>query len=297
MSCSTTRVLGRLWFRTAVALAVVACLTLSGGAQQPNRVRGVAGPSQAPAYLALGDSAPHGSDGSGFLPNNDNFWVGYPDYLSTLLDRPLVNASCPGETTDSFLTGTPPAGGWNCGPVRDAGLMHVDYTGSQMEFAETYLATHPRVVLVTLQLGANDTQRFVAACQGNLSCIMNGLPGFLAYLAGNFDTILAAIRNTGYEGPIIVVEYPATNFNGRTAQIQLLAYQAVKPVVEAYGGQMAPVFARFNAAALPYGGDSCAAGLLITNADGSCNPHYTEAGHQLIADIIAEMLGFVPGGE
>jgi len=281
------------WFGPVVAIATLVCLSMPGGAQQPDRVRGVAGPGQAPAYLALGDSYPYGSDGSGLLPANDNFWFGYPDALRGFLDRPLVNAGCPGETTLSFLTGNPLDAGPNCQPAKEAGLLHVDYTGSQMEFAENYLMTHPRVVLVTLQLGGNDFQEFVGGCP-TVQCILDGLPGFLADLAANFDTILGRIRGTGYEGPIIVVEYPSTNFNGMGAQLQQLVYQAITPVVEAYGGQMAPVFARFQVAAEPYGGNSCAAGLLMIDAGGSCNIHPTDAGHQLIADIIAEMLGGDP---
>ncbi len=74
------------------------------------------------------------------------------------------------------------------------------------------------------------------------------------------------------------------------AQLQQLVYQAITPAVLACGGQMAPVFARFETAAEPYGGNSCAAGLLVLDAGGKCNIHPTEAGHQLIADIIAELL-------
>ena len=272
--------------RAALVAVVLVCLAVSGGAQQPDRVRGVAGPGQAPAYLALGDSYPYGSDGSGFLPNNDNFWRSYADFLHQFLDRPLVNAGCPGETATSFLGYT----GSSCDVVKDAGLLHVDYTGSQMDFAETYLTTHFGVVLVTVQLGGNDFQEFVAACQGSVQCILGGLPGFLTDLATNVDTIFSRIRNTGYAGPLILVEYPATNYQGLGAQLQALIYPAVEPVVLAYGGQMAPVFERFQLATEPYGGDSCAAGLLIMEAGGACNIHPTDAGHQLISDVIAEVL-------
>jgi len=48
------------------------------------------------------------------------------------------------------------------------------------------------------------------------------------------------------------------------------------------------VFDAFQAAAAPFGGDSCAAGLLIQTVAG-CNVHPTSAGHQLIANVIAEM--------
>src|SRR5688572_25253020 len=57
--------------------------------------------------LALGDSLAFGlitQAGYGYV-NPDNF-VGFPDYLAGLLRLDVVNASCPGETTSSFLSAT-----------------------------------------------------------------------------------------------------------------------------------------------------------------------------------------------
>jgi lysophospholipase L1-like esterase len=278
------------WSRLIAAATAVVCLSVPGRAQQPDRVRGVAGPGTAPAYLALGDSYPYGSDGSGYVPHNDNFWRGYPDFLSEILDRPLVNTACPGETAASFLTGDPLQSGPACLSVKSAGLLHVDYTGSQMDFVERYLATHQRVVLVTLQIGGNDFGNFIGQCRNRVSCIMGGLPGFEATLAANVGEILGRIRGAGYSGPIIFVEYPATNYSAMGASLQSDVYQAVAPTVTNYGAEMAPVFDRFHDAAQPYGGNACTAGLLVTNADGTCNVHPTRFGHQLITSIIAEML-------
>jgi hypothetical protein len=56
-----------------------------------------------------------------------------------------------------------------------------------------------------------------------------------------------------------------------------------------YGVETALVFNRFQAAVQSSGGNSCAAGLLLT-VNGACNVHPTAAGHQLIASIIAEMV-------
>jgi lysophospholipase L1-like esterase len=238
----------------------------------------------------LGDSYPYGSDGSGLLPNNDNYWVGYPNYLSAILDRPLVNGGCPGETTTSFLTGNPLDGGPRCPEAKSAGLLHVDYTGSQMAFAEDYLTAHDRTVLVTLQLGGIDFQNFVRQCGNNIACITSGFPTFKAGVAANLDTILSRIRDAGYAGQLVVVEYPATKYSSPTALLQAQIYQTMLPVTLLHDAGMAPVFQRFRIEAQPFGGDSCAAGLLITNADGTCNVHPTQAGHQLIASIIAEML-------
>jgi hypothetical protein len=106
-----------------------------------------------PARHARGDSYPYGSDGSGFLPHNHNYWVGYPDYLSELLDRPLVNAACPGETTSSLLTGVFEPAEPHCPAVREADLLPVPYASSQMDFAEAYLRPTNGAAAVRLGTG------------------------------------------------------------------------------------------------------------------------------------------------
>jgi lysophospholipase L1-like esterase len=282
-------------FLLALALAAALGASVYAVGGQQIQVRGLAAQGQAPAYLALGDSYPYGSDGSGFMPNNDNYWRGYPDFLHEMIDRPLINAGCPGETTASFLTGNPLDGGPMCPATKDAGLLHVDYQGAQIDFAEAYLTTHDRTVLITLQLGGNDFQDFVAQCGNSMACIKAGFPAFKAALAANFDSILARIRGTGYAGQMIFVPYPATKFNSPVAMLQANINQSMLPVALSYGVEMAPVFERFAVATQPYGGNSCTAGLLITNSDGTCNVHPTEAGHRLIASIIAEMVTGLSG--
>ena len=263
----------------AAAVALVAALP--GNAQQ-NRPRGLVG-SAAPLYLALGDSYPHGSDGSDYFPNNDNYWVGYPQILQQLIDRPLINAGCPGETTASFLGDVVSS---RCLGFKEAGLLHVDYAGSQIGFAEDYLTSHDRVKLVTLQLGGNDFQNAARSCGTGATC-MGALAAELVY---NFDRILARIRGTGYDGQIIVVEYPSTKSTGSTAAAFKALYDAIRPTVEAYDAELAPVFDRFKQAAVPYSGNTCAAGLTIINPDSTCNIHPTASGHLLIASVLFEMV-------
>jgi lysophospholipase L1-like esterase len=277
------------WSRIAVLAAVGTSWSAYGVTVQSQQAHGLAAQSNAPVYLALGDSYVFGSNTTGLEPRNDNFWVGYPDYLQQLIDRPLVNAACPGETSTSFLTGDH-TGSPACQQSREEGLLHVDYAGPQMDFAENYLASHDRVALVTLQIGGGDFNRFVSQCKLNPACILAGLPAFEAALAANVDIILSRIRGAGYAGSIIIGQYPATNYASALAQAQAHIYQAMLPVVSAHDAEMAPVFERFRTATEPNGGDSCAAGLLITNPDGSCNVHPTDAGHQLIASIMAEMV-------
>jgi hypothetical protein len=102
--------------------------------------------------------------------------------------------------------------------------------------------------------------------------------------------ILSRLRGSGYSAQIIFVEYPSTNYNSFTSQILAQLYQAILPVLQAYGVQKAPIYDVFRVAAMPFGGNSCAAGLLITTATGACNVHPTPAGHQLIASTLAGMV-------
>lgn len=87
------------------------------------------------------------------------------------------------------------------------------------------------------------------------------------------DTILSRIRGARYAGQIIFVEYPATNDNTFTGQLQAQIYQDLLPVLPKYGVGIAPVWDRFRIATQPYGGHSSTASLLITLADGTCNVH------------------------
>lgn len=284
-------------WRQVVAVIAIGLSWSAYGLAQQEQLNGLAGQSNAPVYLALGDSYPFGT-GCVMSPcpapdtlldvNTDNFWVGYPEYLQVLIDRPLVNAGCPGDTTSSFLTANT-LEGQRCLEFKDAGLLHVNYTGVQMDFAEQYLASHERVQLVTLQLGGPETNTFFSACRGASSCILAGLAAHEARIFATLETILSRIRGAGYAGQIIYVEYPAQRYNTFIAQVMAQIYADLSPVLAKYGVELAPVFDRFQAAVQPSGGNSCAAGLLLT-INGACNVHPTAAGHQLIASVIAEMV-------
>src|SRR6266511_6057128 len=56
-------------------------------------------------YLALGDSITFGFiTNAGFAYLNPDNFIGFPNYLSQRIRLEAVNASCPGETTGSFLS-------------------------------------------------------------------------------------------------------------------------------------------------------------------------------------------------
>ena len=165
--------------RIAVAAAIVAAAVTacSGPASSP-------GPDRAgePAsyYLALGDSLSRGvqPDAAGVSVETDH---GYPDQLYAAL-RPrypalrLVKLGCPGETTGTMING---------GICRYPG-------GSQLAAAVAFLRAHRgHVVLVTLDIGANDTEDCgsLASLQA-ASCLMSGIQGAVSRLS----TIVTRLR-------------------------------------------------------------------------------------------------------
>src|ERR1700720_564239 len=96
--------------RGSVLLASVLMLVGIGTAraQKPNK-----------PYLALGDSIPLGFNP--LVPLGDLLdYHGYPEYVSQFLPLDLANASCPGETSSSFLNVAAPDRG--CHEWRAAGL-------------------------------------------------------------------------------------------------------------------------------------------------------------------------------
>lgn len=89
-------------------VAAAAALLLGGGSSQ-------AAPGR--AYLALGDSVSFGFiTQAGFEYGNPENFVGFPDYVGAELRLDTANASCPGETTASFLSATGADNG--CRPFR-----------------------------------------------------------------------------------------------------------------------------------------------------------------------------------
>jgi lysophospholipase L1-like esterase len=243
----------------------------------------------APAYLALGDSVTFGFTPLRVPPKPPAFFVGFPQFLAEIVDTPVVNAACPGQTSSSFLD----LGGTDngCFPFRSQFDLHVEYDGTQAAFAEQFLMTHPRTWLVTLQLGANDLFLLQAQCQGKPpDCALTMLPQVLEQLGSNLATAFADLRGTGYEGQIISVNYysPSTDLTSRAA-VQAMNV-VIAQTAAAFGSKTADVFSAFDAASGPPTFDACAAGLLIPLPGGGCDVHPSQAGAELIAETIAPLV-------
>jgi lysophospholipase L1-like esterase len=244
-------------------------------------------------YLALGDSVPFGYNPLLVKPGVDpSVFVGYPQLAANLF-RPklkVFNASCPGETSGSLINVTAPDNG--CQSYRQyIGALHVSYQGSQLQYAERYVAANPRTKFVSLMIGANDLLLLQDSCAkagGDVnSCISGGLPGLLGALQTNLTTIYTGLRAEGYRGDFVAVTYYSTNYADPVITGAVGAVDGVLAgVTKAFGGKVADGFGAFEAAAAPSGGDTCAAGLLIRLTTNTCNIHPSPAGADLLASAL-----------
>ncbi len=245
-------------------------------------------------YLALGDSVPFGYNPLlvqlGVKPS---VFVGYPELASNLFEPKLkvFNASCPGETSTSLISGTRPDNG--CQDYRQyVGALHVSYQGSQLDYAEKYVAANPRTKFVSLMIGGNDLLQLQNSCAKSTpldvnGCIVVGLPAVLKNLATNLTTIYSGLRHAGFKGDFVAVTYYSTNYRDLVTTGAVGAADGVLAgVTKAFGGKVADGFGRFAAATAPFGGDTCAAGLLIRLPTNTCDIHPSPAGAALLASAV-----------
>jgi lysophospholipase L1-like esterase len=275
--------------RCAAAVSALACV-LALAPALPASATGT-GSSNPSTYLALGDSVPFGFNPLLVRPGvNPRRFVGYPQ-LAAGLFRPrlkVFNASCPGETSTSLITGTLPDNG--CQGFRSIAALHVSYQGSQLQYAESFVAAHPRTRFVSLMIGANDLFRLQDTCVATVPpagvnvCIGAGLPGLLATVQSNIVTIYASLRAAGYRGDFVAVTYYSTDYADPvvTGAVNALD-QVLAGVTLSFGGKVADGFGAFERATAPFRGNTCAAGLLIHLTPTTCDVHPSRAGAALLA--------------
>jgi hypothetical protein len=101
----------------------------------------------------------------------------------------------------------------------------------------------------------------------------------LGVMQANLNTILGAIRATGYTGLIVAVTYYAIDYHDTSGTALLNS-----PMVAAANANGALIASGLDAwAGTAAGGFSCAAGLLIVTAPGVCDVHPTPLGRDLLA--------------
>jgi len=290
MSVGGTAMRRRLSFRlraSAVALGVAGTMafSLTGGAP--------ASAGSAP-YLALGDSIVFGfitHDGPAY-GNPDNF-IGYPQIVGSSLNAAVSNAACPGEATTSFVSATGADNGCRTSYKLHFPL-HVSYAGTQEAYALSFLAAHPQTKLVTVSLGANDGFLLQEACASSptpATCVAAGLPAVLGTVAANMDSILGAIRDAGFHGTLIVVNYYSLDYTDAAGTaLSTLLNTAETGSAAAHGAVVADVFSAFQTAASGAGGHTCFAGLLNANpsdpTNTTCDVHPSITGQNLIAQTV-----------
>jgi lysophospholipase L1-like esterase len=251
-------------------------------------------------YLALGDSVAFGYVPPDAVPAPNYFdpgsFVGYPEDAAQALHLRVSNASCPGETTASFYIPGAQSNGCENSPGSSVGYrtefpLHVQYSGTQLQYALRYLATHRNTRLVTIDIGAND----VFLCQETTAdaCASTAeLQAVLKKIQVNLAIIYALIRDVArYHGPLVALTYYSLSYSdpAQVAGTEELN-SASASVTEKFGGKVADGFAAFEGPSLAAGGSPCAAGLLIKLPDGTCNIHPSPAGHQLLAQAIEDVV-------
>jgi lysophospholipase L1-like esterase len=246
--------------------------------------------SNSTKYLALGDSIAFGYTPLAQNPADLKNYHGYPDIVSQGTNLKVANASCFGETTGHFLNLLAPDTG--CQAWRAVYPLFADYSGTQMDYALSYLQGNKKVQLVTIDIGANDLGVLLTACAGDPTCFGNGLPGALAAYGANLATIFGRIRfEAGYTGDIVAVTTYARDYTDLTEVGPIAALNGVlATVANTFGVQVADAFAAFGAASLPAGGNACAAGLLIPLSAGVCDIHPSAAGQALIAQTVLALV-------
>src|SRR5260370_17978467 len=147
--------------------AVPLLLMLDAGILAAPAVRhALAASNQAPDYLALGDSVAFGYSPL-VDPSDPHNFSGYPTSAARALKENLTNASCPGETSGHFIDLTGSDNG--CGAFRAHFPLHVAYSGTQLEFADSFLQSHPNTQLVSINIGATVLSALISAAVGAMT--------------------------------------------------------------------------------------------------------------------------------
>jgi lysophospholipase L1-like esterase len=165
--------------------------------------------------------------------------------------------------------------------------LHVNYSGTQLQYALAQLSSDKKIKLVTLGIGANDVLITLALCSlpgGDFSaCLTNQMPITLSLYGQNLATILTAIRGE-YKGTITLVKFysPSASLNDIVRSLN----DVMARVGQSFGARIADGYTAFQLASAPYGGDPCAAGLLIKVPQGGCDIHPSPIGQALLAAAV-----------
>jgi lysophospholipase L1-like esterase len=202
---------GTVLLALGVALIVTLIVLLAAAPAGAHPGKGRGGPQR--SYLALGDSLAFGYQQAKFnslLPNENPaaFDTGYVDDLASVLRQraprlQVINDGCPGETTDSFISGP-------C-QYQLAFPLHHPYVGgpssSQLSDALAFLDAHRHFVNpITIDIGANDALAVAEhLCALRIACVAEHAAALIAHISANLSLILADLREAAPHAKIVVL--------------------------------------------------------------------------------------------
>jgi lysophospholipase L1-like esterase len=231
-------------------------------------------------YLAVGDSIPFGFTRA--LAESGASASAYDDNFATLvaerLGQRLVNYSCPGESTVSYLS--------PCIWRATGHPLHDTYTGAQRDAALAFLQAHRgHVALITVSLNGNDANAYLATCPaGDISCLTAGAPAAIAAYATRLLRILRELRAAAPQATIVVTGAYDPNIAAFAAAdplfaaLNVAAAQSASAARARYADPM-PVFN-------PPGDEETAAICTLTLACTASDPHPSAAGQAALAKLI-----------
>jgi lysophospholipase L1-like esterase len=244
-------------------------------------------------YLALGDSIAYGIQpakvSAGLPPSG--YHTGYVDVFAARLRAlapkiRVVNYSCPGESTKTFISGGCP---WLAGGRR----LHDPFKGTQLGAALALLRAHPgQVSPITLTLWGNDLDAVAEACKGSFACIQGRAPRAIAQFASRLTSILRQLRAASPKADIIVTG--VWNFNvddlRRTDPLFRSVDATIARVAAGAKARFADTFSTFNPrGTLAHEKARICALSFTCSADDS---HPTDAGYRAIAAAVFAASGY-----
>jgi lysophospholipase L1-like esterase len=261
-------------------------------------------------YLALGDSLAFGFNPL-VQPPDLSKYIGYPEIVAGILHRQLSDASCPGETTSTFLQTSAPIDyypGFYCVPMDNQVFVSfnnqetqlnyfVPYNGApdQLAYAVTFLKANPGTKLVTIDIGLNDIGLVQINCANTPQDCQSELSTALATVGQNLAAIFSGLRATGYQGPIVAVDAFSFNYSDAVESGAISAFNTVtEQAASPFGVTVADLYPLFEHLAAPFGGDTCAAGVLVKLSNGTCDTHPNLLGQAIIASAVIQVLPHEP---
>ena len=232
-------------------------------------------------YLALGDSIAYGIQPAkvtaGLPPAG--FKSGYVDDFAKRLRMlsptlRVVNYSCPGESTRTFISGLCP---WTV----NAQKLHDPYTGAQLRAALTFLHAHPgQVSPITITLWGNDENELSDACNGSYKCVAARAPQAIRAFASRYASILGRLRAAAPSALILVTG--AWNADGKQRDDALYRTldMTMKSVALRAKARYVELFSTFR--------PICRRTFVCSAGDG----HPTDAGYRAIADAVWKATGY-----